>query len=229
MSDLKNVEELRPRQSFKHTLYEIAVNRDDPCELVRELVSNSSDAGAELIQIFPLHHYKGLLFLDTGLGLSNVTDPKAGVSPYVAFFSIGKSTKSAGEMIGYKCQGSKLCFASGRFSLITRCVGEKTWRWITIDNPRQNLDDYYNILPKTTDTPWNLLGNQILQNPDSRTLEILAKLDESFFQNQFKHGTLIVVESFEVDNYEYRFSTERGRESYLYNYIRHYTAHANVR
>jgi len=37
---------LHPEPSFQHTLREISVNRANPCELVRELISNSYDAGA---------------------------------------------------------------------------------------------------------------------------------------------------------------------------------------
>ena len=104
---------LFPEQSFEHTLHEISVNRDDPCELVRELLSNSYDAGAENIYIIPLYQRKGLLFFDDGCGLSiDEKDNLKEVLPYVAFFSIGKGTKTQGEQIGYKCQGSKLCFAS---------------------------------------------------------------------------------------------------------------------
>ena len=222
-------EPLYPEQSFEHTLKEISVNRDDPCELVRELVSNAYDASASLIRIFPLHQAKGLLFFDNGIGLSDVTDTEAGVSPYVAFFSIGKGTKTRGSGIGYKCQGSKLSFASGRFSLITRCGGETDWRWITIDNPKSNLNPKFNVRPQHTSTPWDILRNQILQNPDQRTREILAQFDKHFFQTYFDQGTLLVMHSFEVDSFERRFSTEQGRESYLYNYIRFYTAHSNIR
>ena len=35
----------RPQQSFQHTMREIAVNREDPCEVV-QLISNASDAKA---------------------------------------------------------------------------------------------------------------------------------------------------------------------------------------
>ena len=132
---------LHPLQDFKHNLREISINRANPCELARELASNSYDAGATRILIFPLVQKRGLLFFDNGAGLSMFEkDRKNDVTPYVAFFSIGKGTKTVGQQIGYKCQGSKLCFASRRFCLITRCPGEATYRWKIVDNPRQNLD-----------------------------------------------------------------------------------------
>ena len=42
---------LTPKQSFQHNLQEISVNRNSPCELVRELVSNSYDAEAKNILV----------------------------------------------------------------------------------------------------------------------------------------------------------------------------------
>ena len=102
-----------PQQSFQHTMKEIAVNREDPCELVRELISNAYDAGATDIRVLPYIERRGLVFFDNGVGMSqSENDLKDGVVPYVAFFSIGKTTKVRGQGIGYKCQGSKLCFAS---------------------------------------------------------------------------------------------------------------------
>jgi hypothetical protein len=119
----------KPQQSFQHTLKEIAVNRQDPCELVRELVSNAYDAKATEIIVMPYLQKKGLIFFDNGVGLSeSEADAKNGIVPYVAFFSIGRTTKIKGSGIGYKCQGSKLCFASARVTVITRCAGENDWR-----------------------------------------------------------------------------------------------------
>lgn len=109
---------LFPEQSFSHTLGEIAINRDDPCELVRELVSNAHDAAATRIDVVPLPDRRGLLVFDNGHGLSQHESARRnGVLPFVAFFSIGKGTKTRGEGIGYKCQGAKLCFALSRFTL----------------------------------------------------------------------------------------------------------------
>ena len=61
---------LFPLQSFQHTLREISVNRANPCELARELISNSYDADATEIFAFSLVQKRGLLFFDTGVGLS---------------------------------------------------------------------------------------------------------------------------------------------------------------
>lgn len=221
---------LFPLQSFQHTLREISVNRANPCELVRELVSNSYDAGASEILVAPLSQKKGLLFFDNGEGLSTAEkDSKRGVLPYVAFFSIGKGTKTAGQQIGYKCQGSKLCFASRRFSVITRCSGESAWQWKTIDNPKQTLNESFDLTPTHTTEPWKILRQSILPDADERTTSILDTLTEEFFISKFSQGTMIIIEEFETDSYESYFSVDAPNRNYLYNYIRFYTIHGDVR
>jgi hypothetical protein len=220
---------MHPQQSFEHTLREISVNREDPCELVRELISNSYDAGARNIHVIPLYEQKGLIFFDDGCGLSQ--SPEAvvnGVLPYVAFFSIGKGTKTQGEQIGYKCQGSKLCFASRRFSLITRCIGEKDWRCVSIRDPKKVLNENLDITPSHTSAPWDVLEDDILGAGDSRTKQVVTQLPQNFFTANFKSGLMVVIEGFEVDNFDYYFSASTD-PSYLREYIRFYTAHADVR
>lgn len=221
---------LHPEQSYQHTLREISVNRANPCELVRELISNSYDAAATQIHVFPLVQKRGLIFFDNGTGLSdNKKDSINGVTPYVAFFSIGKGTKIPGKQIGYKCQGSKLCFASSRFSLITRCKGESHFRWKVIDNPKQNLDVSFDISAEKTSEPWRILRESILSSADARTVEILDVLNESFFRTQFEQGTLLIIDEYETDKYENYFSLQPRETNYLYNYIRAFTAHGDVR
>lgn len=219
---------LNPKQSFQHTLQEISVNRDSPCELVRELVSNAVDAIAKNILVFPLLERKGLIFFDDGIGLSMASNTDLPVSPYVAFFSIGFGTKTKGEQIGYKCQGSKLCFASNRFALITRCARESSWRHITVENPKKVLSSNYDITPKISLSPEKIL-QKFLVNPDKRTKSILDHLNKNFFKSAFKKGTMIVIEGFEASEYEKYFSVNSPETSYLYNYIRFYTAHGDTR
>jgi hypothetical protein len=219
-----------PQQSFEHTLREISVNREDPCEVVRELISNSYDAGAKNIYIVPLYQKKGILYFDDGCGLSLAEESAVkGVLPYVAFFSIGKGTKTQGEQIGYKCQGAKLCFASRRFSLITRCSGEKAWRWLSIRDPKKVLNERFPIEPATTDKPWDILQKDILGIPDNLTQDVLDTLSKEFFQTKFKSGLMLVIEDFELDNFDQYFSVSKSGPSYLRQYIRFHTAHADVR
>ncbi|HVR95492.1 MAG TPA: ATP-binding protein, partial [Thermoanaerobaculia bacterium] len=80
---------LKPQIEFRHVLSELSVNRNDPCEVLRELISNSYDAGAKHIEYVPLKDQKGLAFLDDGSGLDSSTEIK-GITPWAAFFSIGK-------------------------------------------------------------------------------------------------------------------------------------------
>ena len=78
---------MTPEVSFTHTLSEISVNRADPCELVRELISNAYDAGATLMRAYALTDKRGLLFFDNGTGLSrDDRDRRNDILPYVAFF-----------------------------------------------------------------------------------------------------------------------------------------------
>jgi DNA mismatch repair ATPase MutL len=61
-----------PEISYTHVLSELSVNRKDPCEIIRELISNSYDAEASIIEIYPLlqSQYQGFIFFDNGIGLS---------------------------------------------------------------------------------------------------------------------------------------------------------------
>jgi len=222
--------DFHPQQSFQHTMKEIAVNRGDPCEVVRELISNAYDAGATDIRVFPYTERAGLVFFDNGVGLSQAEqDAKHGVVPYVAFFSIGKTTKVRGQGIGYKCQGSKLCFASGRVTVLTRCEGEDRWRYIRVDDPKSALNEKYDLTPKETAEPWEFLESSVFTDPDERTIALIKQFDAAFFKNVFIKGTLVIIERFEVQDYEKYFSVGSTEKSYLYNYIRYYSAHGDVR
>jgi len=74
-----------PEIDYKHVLSELSVNRKDPCEVIRELISNSYDADASKIKIFPLLKEKGFIYFDNGTGLSETTEIN-GITPYKAFF-----------------------------------------------------------------------------------------------------------------------------------------------
>ncbi len=220
----------RPQQSFQHTLKEIAVNRQDPCELVRELISNAYDAKATEIMVVPYLQKKGLIFFDNGVGLSeSEADKKNGIVPWIAFFSIGRTTKTKGSGIGYKCQGSKLCFASSRVTVITRCTGENEWRMKLIENPKQALNENYDLKPERTTEPWSVLAERVVTEPDERSVALLEILSNKFFENDFKSGTLVVIDGFDVQDYGKYFSVGSTDSSYLYNYLRFITAHGDVR
>lgn len=72
---------LKPKISYTHALKkEISVNRDDPCEVVHELVSNSYDAEAREIYIWPIPISRSLVFFDIGKGISS-KDKTNGITP----------------------------------------------------------------------------------------------------------------------------------------------------
>ncbi|MDE5085948.1 MAG: hypothetical protein O4805_01820, partial [Trichodesmium sp. St16_bin2-tuft] len=60
----ESIKPLYPIISYNHILSELSVNRQDPCEVIRELISNSYDANASQIQIYPLLQEKGFIFFD---------------------------------------------------------------------------------------------------------------------------------------------------------------------
>lgn len=222
---------LHPVISYNHILSELSVNREDPCEVIRELISNSYDANASQIQIYPLLQEKGFIFFDNGTGLSE-TEEINGITPYCAFFSIGKSTKNQGEYIGYKCQGSKLCFASKKITIITRCSDDLWWRHISIDNPQKKIHQYFDISSQFKEKPWDTLS-ELFPTAKVQTKNILKKLDQDFFTNHFnRQGTMIIVEGLEVQDFSNFYSSnEYGKDewSYLKNYIRFNTRHGDMR
>lgn len=174
---------------------------------------------------------KGFIYFDDGIGLDEQTKIQ-GITPYVAFFSIGKSTKIQGESIGYKCQGSKLCFASNKITVITRCQSDLFWRYKSIDNPKNNINEKFNIASEYSEAPWELL-NEIIQKPKASTKKILDSLDQSFFNSQFKpQGTMIIVQGLEVERFSDYYSSDDYKEekwSYLKYYIRYNTKHGDMR
>jgi hypothetical protein len=221
---------LLPSIDYKHVLSELSVNREIPCEVIRELISNSYDAAAKNIAYAPLSQYEGFLFYDDGIGLSREAKVN-GISPYEAFFSIGKSTKVMGDQIGYKCQGSKLCFACNRFAIITRDKEDQEWHFFSIENPKVNLSLHSEITPKATSTPWDDLFT-FFSSPDERTTRILNQFNQGFFEEKFKKsGVLVVILHFECEEYIKYFNELNPSEyekSYLYNYVRFFTKHGDV-
>ncbi len=220
-----------PVISYNHILSELSVNRKDPCEVIRELISNSYDAEASQIQIYPLLQEKGFIFFDDGIGLSE-TEEIYGITPYCAFFSIGKSTKVQGESIGYKCQGSKLCFASKKITIITKCSDELWWRYKSIDNPQKNINESFDISSEFEHKPWDTLS-QLFPTAKAQTKNILKKLNQDFFTTKFNHqGTMIIVEGLEVQDFSSFYSSDdygENKWSYLKHYIRFNTRHGDMR
>lgn len=236
----------RPRIKYSHVLHELSVNSKNPCEVLRELVSNSYDAQATEIRYYPLlqknPRLEGFIFFDNGIGMSVESPDNYTVPAYEAFFSIGHSTKIEGDCIGYKCQGAKLAFACRTLTVITRSKGEAQWRHKTVHNPRQELDQDTDLTPEYTERPWDVLNRQVGKNATIKTKRILHSLSEDFFRQNFYHGTMLIILGFETKPFDRYFGAkaesdpkyikEKDRKqegSYLWNYIRFFTRHGDVR
>lgn len=218
---------MRPVIDFQHVLNELSVNRNDPCEVIRELVSNSYDAKASTIRIAIIPAQKGIVFFDNGSGLSRIKESN-GITPYGAFFSIGKSTKRKGDGgIGYKCQGSKLCFAASRVLILTKTIEDDKWAYKIVENPRKTLSVEYEIDPIETISP-EIILNDFFNTPDNETHNILDQYDKSFF-DATPTGTLIVINGFDTEAFSKHFVPGTNpQDSYIYNYIQHYTKHGDT-
>lgn len=220
---------MKPSIEFKHVLGELSVNRNDPCEVIRELISNSYDANANNLFYAALQDTNGFIFFDDGEGLS--TEKKInGITPWEAFFSIGKSTKKKGDSIGYKCQGSKLCFACARIFVASK-ISKKSdkWNFKVVENPRNNLDVDYQIDPIQTDDISEEIRNFIgtVSSATSKALDALEKFTKS---SETETGTLIIIGGLDTESFgKYFTMNAKPAESYLYNYIRFYTRHGDIR
>lgn len=220
---------MKPQIEFKHVLGELSVNRNDPCEVLRELISNSYDAEAKNILYIPIKDRKGVIFLDDGVGLDIVTKTN-GITPWEAFFSIGKSTKQKGAGIGYKCQGAKLCFACARILIATTDnLGKGNWNFKIVDNPRHNLDTSFDITPDIT-KDIGLIVDKFFANPNADTALAIAHLKQQLTPSKSPARTLIIIDELETENFGKYFAVGNDpEESYVMNYIRLYTRHGDVR
>ncbi|WP_144420908.1 ATP-binding protein [Cronobacter muytjensii] len=224
---------ITPQIDYTHVLSELSVNRQDPCEVLRELISNSYDAKASKIWFYPLEEYNGLIFIDNGVGLSTSRDGGKEISNYEAFFSIGKTTKLKGESIGYKCQGSKLCFASSEISVISKFGTEPDWIYKRIDNPRTNLNIYTDITPHKGNNVAEILS-EIIPKQDVRTKKVVDNIILNISPNDFSSGTIIIIKDLNVEQFSkfYTVNSNNGfniENSYVYNYIRFCTKHGDVK
>jgi len=218
---------LHPTIDFQHVLKELSVNRTDPCEVIRELVSNAYDAGANEIRIAVAASKKGFVFFDNGSGLDQANQVNE-ITPYQAFFSIGKSTKIKGDGgVGYKCQGSKLCFAASRVLVLTKSDGNENWVKKIVENPRSTLSPSFDVTPESCPDPASVLMS-FYAGVDALGRKAIESFDSSFFKSH-SSGTLIAVSDFDAEGFNrYFVSGGNAERSYIYNYIRHYTKHGDT-
>ncbi|MGI0466221.1 hypothetical protein [Serratia marcescens] len=222
-----------PKIDYTHVLSELSVNRQDPCEVLRELISNSYDARSNKIWYYPLEEFDGLIFIDNGVGLKTAPEEGKDISNYEAFFSIGKTTKLKGDAIGYKCQGSKLCFASSEISVISKFDDEKEWIYKKIDNPRSNLNIDTDITPEKELNIATILA-KIFPKQDIRTKNILNDIINTISPDDFISGTIIIIKGLNVEQYSKYYTVNNGNGyaldgSYVYNYIKFCTKHGDTR
>ncbi len=219
---------MKPQIDFTHVLRELSVNRTDPCEIVRELISNSYDAKSTKIRYAAIESLKGFIYWDNGDGLCTTTQSNE-ITPWEAFFSIGKSTKIKGESIGYKCQGSKLCFASSRILVLSKTKSKDEWHFLIKENPRQTLNPESEILPTFTKDPANTLSKFVGTSSADGT-NVLNLFNEDFFEGEFESGTLIAIQGLDIENFtRYLLGSSPTLDSYLANYIRLATKHGDTR
>ncbi|MEO5729284.1 MAG: ATP-binding protein, partial [Byssovorax sp.] len=131
---------LRIKRSFDvpNLVRELAENKVDSLELIREGLSNAKDHGAERIWI---HSFRdnprsppSVVLIDDGEGMSPAR--------LAAFWGVGATHKGERQAIGYKGHGTKLFFASQRLSVATRAKGDAGWSLCTVDSPSDMLPDF---------------------------------------------------------------------------------------
>lgn len=117
---------------------ELAENKVDALELIREGLSNAKDHGADRVWI---HNFRNdprdspsVCLIDNGDGMSE--------ERLKAFWGVGASRKGARKSIGYKGHGTKLFFASQRLSVATRTANDAGWRISTVTSPAEMSADF---------------------------------------------------------------------------------------
>lgn len=117
---------------------ELAENKVDALELIREGLSNAKDHGAARVWI---HCFRdnprtppSVALVDDGEGMSSAR--------LAAFWGVGATHKGERQAIGYKGHGTKLFFASQRLSVATRVKGDAGWSLCAVDSPSDMLPDF---------------------------------------------------------------------------------------
>jgi hypothetical protein len=122
----------------RNLVRELANNKVDALEMIREALSNARDHGAASVWVrsvrgAPPTHSIDVFILNDGEGLDT--------AQLEAFWGVSTSVKPPGQgAIGYKGHGTKLFFASRRLSVASRRDGEASWNLTTLDNPLESAD-----------------------------------------------------------------------------------------
>ena len=100
---------------------------------------------------------------------------------------------------------------------------------IIVDNPRQNLDTTFDITP-VSETEVSSLISTFLPSPSSQSSEALENFVATIAKDKPKTATLVIIDGLDTENFGRYFSFGRKpEESYIYNYVRFYTKHGDVR
>ncbi|WP_224372707.1 ATP-binding protein [Hyalangium versicolor] len=120
----------------RNLVRELANNKVDALELIREALSNARDHGASSVWIRTTRGAPPTLPLDVvilndGEGMTE--------AQLEAFWGVSTSVKPpGGSAIGYKGHGTKLYFAARRLSVASRVQGAADWTLTTLDNPLES-------------------------------------------------------------------------------------------
>jgi hypothetical protein len=129
---------IRRSIDIQNLVRELADNKVDALELIREGISNAKDHGANGVWIRTSRSRgdqdPSILFVDNGEGM----DEKR----LAAFWGVGASNKGKrSNAIGYKGHGSKLFFACHRLSVATRTKDHEGWYICAADSPKLLIDN----------------------------------------------------------------------------------------
>ncbi len=176
----------------RNLVRELANNKVDALELVREALSNARDHGATSVWVRSVRGAPPTLAIDVfiindGEGLDT--------AQLEAFWGVSTSVKPPGQnAIGYKGHGTKLYFASRRLSVASRRDGEDGWNLTTLDNPLESA---------------NTEVEQSALPPDHRLAKELA--DVGLLG---RAGVAVLVEGCQFRDAPDRFMSRRPIESY---------------
>lgn len=176
----------------RNLVRELANNKVDALELIREALSNARDHGAASVWIrsvrgAPPTHSIDVFIINDGEGLD--------VAQLEAFWGVSTSVKPPGQnAIGYKGHGTKLYFASRRLSVASRRDVGSSWDLTTLDNPLES---------ESTEV------DQVVLPSDHRLAKELAAVGL-----HDRTGVAILVEGCQFRDASERFMHRRPIESY---------------
>lgn len=176
---------------MKNLVRELAHNKVDGLELLREALSNARDHDAKRVW---LRTEKGRS-PDQGTDLLIINDGEGMTDDQLrAFWGVSSSVKTRpATSIGYKGHGSKLFFSCRKLSVATCTGGVAKWRLSSLDNPLQSDSDS--------------IDTAVLTNSHRIATELEA------IQLTKSRGVAILVEGCQFEDH-HRFLDRQAVESY---------------